>query len=173
MKKILFFVSLLVAFTAAGQPAIKIFAYSQETSPGNIPNNVTDESGKAVVTKKGVSKNYYFFAAYPPSVKVSFCEAWIGGRYYKLQATPVDSTPVVMINYNIPDQPVKEVLVPASKLRVRSLSPLGSPSGKIIRANWFRKMLSQSELIISYIYKEKKYFIPVKKIKTLLPMMGI
>ncbi|MBC7873527.1 MAG: hypothetical protein H7Y01_06015 [Ferruginibacter sp.] len=173
MKKLWFFAFLLSSITGTAQPAVKIFAYSQETTPGNIPKDVTDENGKPQGTKKGASINYYFYGAYTPSVKISFCEVWIGSKYYKVQTEVVNSTPVVVTNYNIPDRPVEDVLVPASKLRVMSITPVGSPTDKIINTSWFRKLLRQSELIVSYLYKGKKYFIPVKKIKILAPVAGI
>lgn len=173
MKKLLFLVFPVIACTTSAQPTIKIYAYSQETSPGMIPKDVPDENGNPVVRKKQQNINYYIFAAYSPSVKVNFLEVWINGKYYKVQSERVDSTPVVLINYNIPDNPVKEVLVPATGLCVMSLAPIGEAGTKTIPSSWFRKTISQSALIVSYQYKGKKYYMSVKKIKPLLPVAGV
>ncbi len=173
MKKLLFLIFPLIACTSSAQPSIKMYAYSQETSPGMIPKDVPDENGNPIVQKKQQTINYYIFAAYPPSAKLSFLEVWINGKYYKVQAERVDSIPVVMINYNIPDNPVKEILVPATRLCVMSLAPIGDPGTKTIQSSWFRRTLSKSALIVSYLYKGKKYFISVKKIKPLLPVAGV
>ena len=174
MKKLLFLIFPVIACTASAQPTVKMYAYSQETSPGMIPKDVPDEDGNPVVGKKQQTINYYIFAAYSTSIKLSFLEVWINGKYYKIQSERVDSTPVVMINYNIPDKPVKEVLVPATRLCVMSLAPIGEAGGtKTINSAWFRKTINQSALIVSYQYKGKKYYMSVKKIKPLLPVAGI
>ena len=173
MKKSWFLVFLTTALAAGCQPAVKIFAYSQETTPGNIPKNGTVENGNLTGIKKGALVNYFFYAAYKPTTIINFSEVWIGKEYYKVQTEVVASTPVVMINKDIPDQPVKEELVPATKQQVVSISPIGSPGNKTIDSAWFRKMQSKSALIISYLYGGEKKFIGVKNIKPLLPAAGM
>ena len=173
MKKLWLFIFIVTGFTAMAQPSVKIYAYSQETTPGIIPKDVSDENGKPVSPQKEARVNYYFFAACSPSAKINFPEVWINGKYFKVQTSRVDSTPVVMTNNNIPNNPVKEILVPVTRLRVISIVPIGTPGTKNIRSAWFRTMLNKSALIISYLYKDKKYFLRVKKIKPLLPVAGI
>ena len=173
MKKSWFLAFLTTALAAGCQPAVKIFAYSQQTTPGIIPKGVPSENDNPSGSKKSASINYFFFASYKPGMIIDFSEVWIGKGYYKVQTEAVSSTPVVMINKDIPDQPVKEELVPATKQQVVSISPVGSPGNKTIDSAWFRKMQNKSALIVSYLYKGKKYFIPVKNIKPLLPAAGM
>jgi hypothetical protein len=173
MKKLWFLFLLSISCAATGQPPVKIYAYSQVLTPGTVPKNVTDENGNPVNIKKEPSVNYYIFAAYPGSARISFCEVWINSRYYKVQTRPVDSTPVINTNYNIPANPVKEVLVPATRLRVISLSPIDPPDNSTIHTTWFGNMLKHSALVAGYLYNGKKYFISVKKIKMLQPVAGV
>lgn len=173
MKKIWFLFLLTISLAAMGQPSVKIYAYSQVTTPGNIPAGVTDENGKPVDLKLVPSVNYYIFAVYPGSVQINFNEIWIRGKYYKVQTERVASTPVVNTNNDNPSSPIKTVLVPSTQLQVTAISPVGSFSNIMIRTSWFRNMLKRSALIVSYVYHGKKYFIGVKKIKTLQPVAGI
>lgn len=173
MKKSWFLILLTTAIAAGCQPAVKIFAYSQQTTPGIIPKGVTGENGNPAGIKKEAAVNYFFYATYKPGIVINFSEVWIGKEYYQVLTEAVSSTPVVMINKDIPAQPVKEELVPATKQQVVSITPIGSPGNKTIDSTWFRKMQSKSALIVSYLYKGKKHFIPVKNIKPLLPAAGM
>jgi len=173
MKNLWFLFWLAISGSAMGQPSVKIHAYSQVMMPGTVPKDVTDENGNLVNVKRELPVNYYIYAVHVVSAKISFSEVWINGKYYKIQTNHVDTTPVVNINYNIPDNPVKVVLVPATKLRVVSIAPVDSPVNKMNPETWLRNMIEHSELVVCYIYRGKKYYIGVKKIKKLQPVAGI
>src|ERR1700674_1181450 len=126
MKKLWFLSLCVISCSVFGQPPVKIYAYSQVTTPGTIPAGVTDETGKRVNIKTKPSVNYLIFGVYPASSPVIFREVWIKNKYYQVQTNKVDSTPVVNINYNIPNNPVKVILVPATKLQVTSISLVGA-----------------------------------------------
>ena len=168
MKKSWFVAFLITALAAGCQPAVKIFAYSQETTPGNIPKN-----GNPAGAKRGASLNYFFYAAYKPNTTINFSEVWIGKDYYKVQTERVASTPVIMTNKDIPSQPVKEELVPATSKQVVSIVPAGLPAYNNIDSAWFKKLQDKSALIVSYFYKGKKHYTGVKSIKPLLPAAGM
>jgi hypothetical protein len=171
MKKIYLIPLLFISGFAFAQPAIKTYAYSQLSYPGTIPVG-TDESGKSVEMKE-LPVNYYIFATHLPSARVNFGSVWIKGKYYQTQVEKVKETPVISTNYDVPSNPEKTVLVPATRHQVMSITPVGNPGDSVIRAAWFRHMVKNYELIISYYYKGKRYFIPVKKIKILPPVAGI
>jgi hypothetical protein len=173
MKKLWFLFLIIVSFSAIGQPSVKIYAYSQVITPGTIPKGVTDENGKPVNTQKKAAVNYYIFAAYKSPAKIDFDEIWINGKFYKTRTENIDSTPVVNINENIPGNPVKEVLVPATNLKVTSIIPVKTMNDAIIRTSWFRNMTKHVELIVIYTYHGKKYFIGIKKIKVLQFVAGV
>jgi hypothetical protein len=166
MKKLYLVFFSFLTVTAFAQPAVRIYAYSQETTPGIIP---VDENGRPIRSKEPLV-DYYLFAAYSPAYNIRF--DGIKGQGYSVQTSKAGKTPITVTNNDISSNPVTTVLVPATKLTVISLQPI-SPSGNEVKANWFREMLRKNELIISYFYKGKKYFIPFKKIKSLPPVFGV
>jgi len=173
MKKLCFLFLITISISAIGQPPVKIFAYSQIITPGTIPKRATDENGNRINTKKESPVNYYIFASYNSSSKISFNEIWIKGKFYNTQIKNIDSTPIVNINETIPGKPVKEELVPAVKGKVISIVPGQTKKSSLIKTPWFINMTKRAELIVSYTYKGKKYFISVKKIKMLEPVAGV
>jgi len=173
MKKLIFLFFILISFSAISQPAVKIFAYSQAVSPGIVPKGVIGENGKTISTKKEIPVNYYIFASYSKSAKINIEEIWIKGKFFNPIVKNVDSTPILSINENIPGNPVKEVLVPATIQKVISLNPGHLIKDIFIQSPSFKNLAKHSELIISYVYKRKKYFIGIKKIKVLEPVAGV
>ena len=173
MKKLYFLFLIAISLGGISQPRVKIYAYSQITTPGTIPKGVTDENGNRLNTKKEISVNYYIFASYNSSAKIAFSEVWIKGKLYNSKIKKIDSTPVINVNETIPDKPVKEELVPATKEKVLSIVPAETKKSSLTKTSWFIKMTKHSELIVSYLYHGKKYFIMIKKIKMLEPIAGV
>ena len=173
MKKIWFLFLGLPSCSVWSQPPVKIYAYSQVERPGIVPARIMDENGHLINTKKEPPVNYYIYGAFAVSAKIGFTEIWINGKYYKTETAAIDSTPVISINYDIPAAPFKEILVPSAKLRVISITPVGSPVPEPVRTSWFRNMVKHAELIVSYFYKGKKYFTGINKIKKLRPVAGV
>ncbi len=169
MKKLYFLLLLFISCSVLAQPRIKIYAYSQVVMPGTIP---VDENGRPLRPKE-LPVNYYIFAVNKSFVKINFTEVWIKGKCYKTQTSPVDSTPVITTNYDIPDNPVKTILVPATKLRVISISHSEACGNIKKSSSWLLNMTKHAELIVSYFYQGKKYYIPVKKIKVLQTVAGV
>jgi len=169
----MFLIFVLTSVSAISQPAIKIFAYSQAVSPGIVPKGVTDENGKTKTTKKEIAVNYYIFASYNKSVKINIEEIWIKGKFFNSIVKNVDFTPVLNINETISSNPVKEVLVPATTQKIISVKTGQFIKNHTIKVSTFRNLAKHSELIVSYVYKGRKYFIGVKKIKVLEPVAGV
>src|SRR6185503_14477777 len=145
MKKLYGIFFLLFSFSAFAQPPVKLYSYSQETTPGTIP---VDEKGNPI-RPRGPLLNYFFYAAYSSSYAIKFDGIWINGKGYTVQTSKVGSTPVTITNHDIPANPVTTVLVPATKLMVISIQPV-SPSGNTVNTPWFRDLSKRNELIISY-----------------------
>jgi hypothetical protein len=173
MKNLCFLFLIMVPLSGIGQQSVKIYAYSQVVTPGTIPKGVTGENGNRVNTKKESAVNYYIFATHSASVKISFGEIWVNGKFYSVQTHKVDSTPVININKTIPANPEKEILVPFTRQQVVSIVPGKTMNNVISQGAWFRNMAKKNELIVSYMYRGKKYFIAVKKIKMLKPVAGV
>jgi hypothetical protein len=172
-KNFLLLTLIISGLSTFAQPSVKLYAYSQVVTPGMVPKGVIDENGNTVNIKKESPINYYIFAAYNSSIKISFGEIWIKGKFYNTEIKNVDSTPVVLTNENIPQNPSKEILVPATKLKVISIVPGKTKNSSLARSPSFIKMTKRAELIVSYIYRGKKYFIEIKKIKLLQPVVGV
>jgi len=173
-QKIFLLLTLTISsLSTFAQPSVKLYAYSQVVTPGMVPKGVIDENGSAVNIKKESPINYYIFAVYNPSAKISFDEIWIKGKFYNIKIKNADSTPVVITNENIPGNPSKEILVPATKLKAISIVPGKTKNSSLARTSSFIKMTKRAELIVSYIYRGKKYFIEIKKIKLLQPVAGV
>ena len=173
MKRVCFLFLMAASIPGLSQPVVKIYAYSQIATPGIIPKGVTDENGNRINTKKEPAVNYYIFASYSSPAKINFSEVWIKGKFYNVRIKKIDSTPVINVNETIPDKPVKVELVPASKGKVLSIIPAETKKSSLIKTSWFINMTKHAELIVSYTYKGKKYFISVKKIKILEPVAGV
>ena len=173
MKTLLIISCLFLSRAAPGQPTLKVFAFSQEAVPGIVAKNVTDENGKPVERKKEPAANYYIFAGYSTSLKITIGDLWISGKMYRVSVKPVDSTPVIHINDNDPKAPVRELLAPSTPLRVVEITVKDMVAEKNKRPSWLISMIRNSDLVVSWYYKGKKYFTGVRKFKKLLPQMAI
>lgn len=173
MKKKWLLFLVLAPLMAISQLPVKIFAYSQSELPGTILKGVTDENGNPLHIKKETPVNYYIFAAYPTSNNIIFKEIWLKGKFYSVETQKIDSTPVIKINNNVPDNPVKEVLVPYTRLNVISITPTTALNKTLKRCSKAGKLASKNELIVSCIYRGKKHFIGIKKIKVLEPVANL
>jgi hypothetical protein len=166
MKKVAFLFLMLSPVFCLAQTSLKLYAYSQQTTPGTIP---VDENGKPM-RSAAPSINYYLFATYSPSAKIQVTQVWLKGRDYQLQTSKIDSTPVFSSNNPDPSKP--KILVPATKQKVIAINVVG-PVAADKRSSTFRNLAKKSELILTYYYNGKKYFAGVKKIKTLPPLAGL
>ena len=168
MKKLYFiFILLLFSPFVFAQFSVKVYAYSQATTRGMIP---VDENGNPIGDKESV--NYFIYVAHSPASKISWDGIWIKGKAFSVQTSRVSTTPVTVTNNDIHANPVKTILVQATSQAVTSIQPI-EPNGRTVRASWFRDMAKRNELIVSYYYKGKKYFTPVKKFKVLPPVSGM
>jgi len=173
MKKLWFLFSILSSFAAISQSSVKIFAYSQTETPGNIPKGITDENGNQVIKRRETPVKYYIFATHPPSVNIIFTEIWIKGKLYTVETQKIDSTPVIHVNKNMPGNLKEEVLVPYTVQQVIAIVP-GSVKNKTLkRCSRISKLANNNELVLRYIDRGKKRFTGIKKIKLLEPIANL
>lgn len=171
MKKLTGSILLIIPWMAFSQPSVKLYAYSQVSTPGTVPAFPSENGNNTSVRMPG--EVYYLYALLSPKYKITISDVWIHGKNYEVTTEKVLKTPVYSINQDHPTQPKTEILVPATKQQVLFISPVGEARDKKINATWFSKMLKSSEVIVSYFYKGKKYFLPLKKIKALQPVAGV
>jgi hypothetical protein len=167
-KKLLVFISLFLSLNLFSQPTIKVFAFEQENLPGTKPAGVTDENGNSV-RKAAAKKNYFIFLSFNKSYSIAPTQIFIKGKPFTIKTTMVKKTPVEYINNNIPAKPEKITLVPATNNKVLELQLNETPSG-IKQTASIQKLADKNDVVIVYLWKKKKYFLALKKIKILEPM---
>ncbi len=161
---------LLPAQLVQSQLVLKWYAFSQQSTPGMIPVRVPRENGQPDIETPHVRTTYYIYVSLQPTAKISLEKVWIGGKQYKANFAPVDSTPVVNHVYTAGSKVETTVLVPRTKQQVLQLvvdEEISQPDFK--PTFQVGKMISKSALVVSYRYKGKLYYSYTAKIKALTP----
>lgn len=158
MQKGLFLISLLIGSYISGQPVIKLYGFSQPASPGTVKaRNPTDPSKKDWHTRL----NYTFYLESKETIKP--VEVWVNQQRFAISATQQLYSPV--------KHPAKDsIIVPFSNKKLweftktNTLPALSNTSIKL------KKLIRENELVVGYIWKGKKYYVSLKKIRG-LPMV--
>ena len=167
-KKLSLFILLMLSLNLFSQPTIRVFAFEQENLPGTRPSGVTDENGNPV-QKAAAKKNYFIFLSFNKAYSIAPAQIFIRGRAFTIKTTMVKKTPVQYINNNIPAKPEKITLVPATKNKVLELQLNETPAGNK-KTTDIQKLTDKNEVVIVYLWKNKKYFLTLKKLKKLEPV---
>jgi hypothetical protein len=163
MKLIVTIPALLIGSIALAQPALKLYAFSQVTTPGMVPGrDAEDENGKAIPQPRG-SVNYLVYLA-SSSKTIQPKEIWIKDRWYAVLRYSVVRTPV----YSEP--PVKKLLVPSQKWRVIQLQ-IGDPLPKKSKSD--PSTSSGQGIVLFYSWNKHIYSTSLKKITPLPPIHGL
>jgi len=165
MKKYLLFFSLL--FIGSGinsQPGIKVFGFEQEISPGTVAVDVKDENGNPI-KKAANKKNYFIYLSLKQKYNVTPLQVLIHGEAFSVEADMAEITPIEHFNNNIPGQPEKTTLVPATTNKVIELKMIGPLQVKKTLA--LQKLTKKNDVVISYSWKEKVYYAVLKRLKKL------
>jgi hypothetical protein len=171
-KKLLFFTFtlLIVTVTIHGQPAIKIFAYEQQSLPGTVPVGIKDENGNPI--KKAAAKtNYFIFLSFNKNYIIRPVQVIIKDSSFIVDTfTDVKKTPVEYTNRTIPKDPHKTILVPKTSNKVIKIEPVKS-AGPTANGSHIKNLVKTNDLVIVYLWKNKKYYIALKKITELDPVL--
>ncbi len=165
-KKLSLFILLMLSLNLFSQPIIRVFAFEQENLPGTKPSGVTDENGKRV-QKAAAKKNYFIFLSFDKAYSLAPAQIFIRNTAFTTKTTVVRKTPVQYINNNIPAKPEKITLVPATKNKVLELQLDETP---VEMTSATQKLTDKNDVVIVYLWKNKKYFLTVKKLKKLEPV---
>ena len=172
-KKLLFFsFTLLIAAVAThGQPAIKIFAYEQQSLPGTVPVGIKDENGNPI--KKAAAKtNYFIFLSFKKNCIVTPVQVLIKGFSFSIDSlTDVKKIPVEYTNHTIPNDSHKTILVPKTSNRVIKIN-LAEPGQPVESNNHIKSLAKTNDLVIIYTWNKKKYYTAVKKMTVLEPILN-
>ena len=165
----LFFSLILVGSGIHGQPSIKVFGYEQESSRGTVAANVKDEKGNPL-KKAATQKNYFIYLSLKQKYIVTPLQVFIDGKAFPADANIIETTPVEYINNNIPSHPEKTTLVPKTGDKVIQLKIADTVHVKKPPA--LQKLTNKNEVVVSYTWKQKKYFAVLKKLKKLDPVLN-
>jgi len=161
-------ITLLSFYSSYSQ--VKAYAYSQTVLSGARPKKIVDEKGNQTESRPSSSMNYLFYLEYKNSTPVTPTAIWFKDRAYSVKVQQVKTTPVEMVNSNIPGNPQRKTLVPATKDKVVLVQPDYSKKISFKPVGELKKLLATSELVFVYTYKGKRRFMPIKTITILEPV---
>lgn len=166
MKKCLLICFVLATEILAAQPVLKLYGYSQEVIPGNIPV-VPDENGGIKPKRAVVNTQYYIYVQADSAVQVQLVEVWLAGQWDTVSSQSVVATPVI-VSY-----PEKKTLVPVTRKKVLQLNPGDILTGVMKPSAALQKLMKANALVVAYLWKGKKYYAALKKLVVLPVMHGI
>jgi hypothetical protein len=170
MKKYLLFFSLIIIGSLVhSQPSIKVFGFEQENSPGTVAANVKDENGNPI-KRVAAQKNYFIYLSFNQKYRVTPHQAFLNGEAFPVESSAIETTPVQHVNNNIPGKPEQITLVPKTTNKVIKLK-IASPV-QVEKTSNLQKLTKKNDLVISYTWKKKNYFVVLRKLKKLDPVLN-
>lgn len=163
MKTILIITGLIISQTGFTQPKVKLYGYSQEFMPGMVPQrDIPDENGGQPIKRPVTVIQYSIFSV--SSADIQPKELLMGGNWYKITGSAIQSTPVLSADAE------KKQLVPRTNLKVLRIDK-GDTVNNIIKISpAIKKIVDSNELVVSYLWKGKKYYASLKKLVILAPL---
>jgi hypothetical protein len=165
--------SVLISFTQ--QPsAIKIYAYSQAIAHGRDPGkDIINENGSQEKgnVKQGI--NYLIYLEYTRYSLIKPEQIWIHGVCYSIKSVILPETPVLLDEQTGPVKSKNTILVPKTSGKVLQLVITGliKEPGKYLSSQ--KKLINESDLVVSYLWKGRMYYKSIKKIKMLEPIAAV
>jgi hypothetical protein len=171
MKKNLpFFIFFVLALNIYCQPAIKVFAFEQESLPGTIPAGIKDENGNPI-KKAAAQKNYFIFLSFKKKYDIAPIQVFVKGKPFNIQATYDRELPVEYTDNTILNNREKTILVPKTKNKVIEIK-LMEISSQQKEDPRFQELADSNDVVIAYTWKKKKHFVTLKSLKTLKPLIN-
>lgn len=166
MKKILLFSAIfIIGLNLFSQPTVKIFAYEQDNLPGTRPAGVVDENGKPL-KKAAPKKNYFIYLSFKQKYNIKPVQIFIKGQPYEVGAFSTRNAPVEYVDNMVPNNPEKTVLVPSTDDKVLEV-PVAEPSPGQKKTSNIQKLTAKNDVVVAYMWNNKKYYATLKQIKKL------
>lgn len=174
MKKIfIFLLIILVSGTACmaqtRSSSVKIYAYSQVTTPGTVPVDI-DEKGNPIERKIEPRPNYHIYVVCLPAIKVT--TLYIKGVQYSLQQEKVLQNPVIEDRPDMPEKGAHKILVPKTSRLVYKITPVIESKDKQQPSKTIQ-LAAKNEVVLVYNLNGKKYYSTAKKIIVLEPIAAM
>ena len=165
--------SVMVLF-AEKTPVIKIYAYSQVISQGKNPGQgIINENGTEEKEKVKPGIHYLIYLEQARTDIVIPEHIWIHGKGYSIESILITDTPVELENQAVYNGSKKNMLVPETSNKVLQLVQTGIYKEPGKRQLTLKKLISASDLVVSYFWKGKMYYKGIKKIKMLEPIAAV
>ena len=156
MKWLFIISSFFFSGLALGQSSPKLYAYSQDFTPGMIPGRQS-ENGMATNLAR-TRTTYFIYFSQSSKEKVDFDKIRIGKQWYTIAQVDTVKSPVYT------DEPQRKLLVPLTKNQVLQLrigdTCTASPGN-------FNTKISSATVVLLYKWKAKKYKVISSAIKKL------
>src|SRR5690349_13796232 len=139
MKRLLLISSLLFGKQLLAQPPLKVYAYSQEFTPGMATSREIGKPAHKTV--------YYIYIATQNKTSIQPRELYLNGQWYSVASAKTVKTPVII------EQPAKKTLILAGNSKVIKIElgvPLKNGSEESEKS---RQKFLKSKLFMSYIWK--------------------
>jgi len=170
ISAISFAILILTGFTQVLSPVKKIYGYKQASIPGILPDYSEENDMKPTGKNKPKQNyNYWFYLEIPKTEKINVTGLWISGIPHDIKAETVSNLPVKKIIFTGMDKNDTTIMVPATKNKILLIYPSGESKDTTINSKYITGLANKNELVISYLWKNKKYYATLKKLKELTP----
>ncbi len=179
MNKVILLSVLLTAIVGSnaqtGGPVIKMYAYSQMTLGGAAPAKGVDENGREIEMTPEKKPNHFLYFTYSKHSSVVIKDVWINGKQQAFTAVAVTKTPIEVIAEANGTENKKIALVPATSKKVVQLVLMPNPKSAKSKPlpSLYAKQKKIPGLIVSYMWKGKKYYTSLNNVKVLEPVAAM
>ena len=165
-----FAIIILSAFMQVQPPVKKIYGYKQASIPGILPNHSEENDIKPTGKNKPTQNyNYWFYLEIPKTEKINVTGLWISGIPYDIKTETVSNLPMKKIIFTGMEKNDTTIMVPATRNKVMLIYPSGKNKDTTINSKYITGLTNKNELVISYLWKNKKYYATLKKLEELIP----
>jgi hypothetical protein len=164
-----FFLISSFGFIQVKPPVKKLHGYKQASIPGIEPNFPDENETEHTERKPRINYNYWFYLEMTGTEKIDIKGLWISGIAHDIKTETIDRLPVKKIIYTGSDKNDTIVMVPFTKKKVLLAYPKGISKDTVIRSKYIRTITRANELVISYLWKNKIYYLLIKKLKEINP----
>ena len=157
-------------FTQVKPPVKKIYGYKQANIPGILPVRI--EEGDIEPKPRAIPKqnyNYWFYLELPKTEKITITGLWIGGMPHDIKNETVNQLPVKKFVFTDTGKNDTTIFVPFTKNKVLFIYPAGLSKDTVIRSGYIKELTNKNEIVIRYLWKNKTYYVSMKKLKEINP----
>jgi len=161
MKYKIFFLVLFfsAAFFAQAQKAVKLYGYTQRTTPGMAAKQ-KDDNGRVKKTDNNLY-SYFIYLSNASGSRIYPAEMWIRGERLGVKAEAVAHTPVEIVKDNVMANSKKITLVPKTTAKVLQLTGTPEIPGKNFAKA--KNLATSNELVVVYKLNGQFYYATLKE----------